>query len=82
MFLPRSTERTGVKMVVQEQKVNEIVYNLIKTGHNTIDELVKLKNEYEIDIIEFVEALGMLEDNNLITRTNDKFLISGTFDIH
>ena len=68
-------------MVVQEQKVDEIVYNLIKMGHNTIDELVKLKNDYEIDIIDFVEALGMLEDKNLITRTKDKFLISGTFEV-
>ena len=79
--MPRSTERTGVKMVVQEQKVDEIVYNLIKMGHNTIDELVKLKNDYEIDIIDFVEALGMLEDKNLITRTKDKFLISGALEV-
>ena len=66
-------------MVVQEPKINEMLYNHIKMGHNSIDELMKLKTDFNIDIIEFVEALNNLEDNNLITRLKDRFFINDTF---
>jgi hypothetical protein len=56
--------------------LDEKIYNWIKMGHNTIDELIKLKEDNSIDIISLVEALNRLEDYELVRRTQDTYIIN------
>jgi hypothetical protein len=81
--VPSLYERTGVEMVTlehNEPKIDEMLYNWIKMGYNSVDDLMKLKHDYELDTIAFVEALTRLEEFNLITRTKNKFLVNGTIE--
>jgi hypothetical protein len=82
--VPSSSEKTGVEMVTlehNEPKMDEMLYNWIKKGYNSVDDLMKLKQDFQLDTIAFVEALTRLEEFNLITRIKNKFLINGTFEV-
>lgn len=62
-------------MIFKEPELDEIIFEKIKNGKCTIDDILTLKKEYKISIIEIVESLQRLEDNNIIKRSNDKYII-------
>lgn len=61
-----------------KQSLDELIYSWIKDGHNSVDEILKLKQQYNLGIIEIVESLNRLEDYHIIKRNKDKLLISNS----
>jgi hypothetical protein len=67
----------------QKQKPNldEMVYNWIKLGYTSIEELVKLKNDFELDIQDVVETLKRLQKYELIKITKDEVTLNGVYEL-
>ena len=56
--------------------IDSVIFNFIKDGKNTVDDLLALKKEYNWDIIEISNSLKRLEEVGIIIRDKTKFLIS------
>ena len=56
--------------------IDNVIFNLIKNGRNTVDDLLALKKEYSWDIIDISNSLKRLEEFGIITRNRNKFFIS------
>ena len=65
----------------QDQNIDAVVYNWIKLGYNSVEELVKLKNDHEMDIVDVVETLKRLKEYDLIKIKKDKVILNGMYDL-
>jgi hypothetical protein len=63
-------------MAIVEPLLDEIVYEKIKSGNGSFDSILGIKKEYNISILKIMGTLQRLEENNIITRFNDKFVIN------
>jgi hypothetical protein len=61
--------------------LDEIVYNWIKLGYNSIEEIVKLKNDFELDIQDVVKTLKRLQKYELIKITKNEVMLNGVYDL-
>ncbi len=62
-------------MIFKEPELDEIIFKKMKSGKGTFDDILTLKKEYNINIIEIAESLQRLEDNYIIKQLNDKYII-------
>jgi DNA-binding MarR family transcriptional regulator len=65
----------------EKPNLDEMVYNWIKLGYTSIEELVKLKNDFELDIQDVVETLKRLQKYELIKITKDEVKLNGVYDL-
>ena len=66
-------------MSLKRPFLDELIFTKVKNGNGTYDDILNLKKEYNITILEIVGSLQRLEDNNIIKRLNNKFKISDNF---
>lgn len=63
-------------MAITKPLFDEVVYERIKSGYGSFDDILRFKNDYNISIIEIIGALQRLEDNNSIIRLNNRFVVN------
>ncbi len=50
-------------------------------GYNSVEELVKLQHDYELEVNDIVDTLKRLKKYELIKITRDKVLLNGVYDL-
>ena len=62
-------------MVIKQLSLEDALLQKIKDGNGTIDEILSLKKEYDIDIIELIKSLENLINSNRVIQLGNKFKI-------
>jgi hypothetical protein len=57
-------------------EIEHMIMNSIQNGENSFDDILTLKKQHDLDIIEILDSISQLELFELITGINDKFIIS------
>ena len=56
--------------------IDEVLFERIKTGDGSFENILELKKNMNFSIIELVASLQRLEDGNIIIRKKNKFIIN------
>jgi hypothetical protein len=68
-------------MVESEPVLDDLVFKRIKEGDCSIDDLLKMKKEYDIDILQLGRSIQRLKEVNLIKRDGNKYIINDEIQI-
>jgi predicted transcriptional regulator len=65
-----------MNMAIEEPLLDEVVFKKIKSGNGSFDSILSIKKEYNISILKIMGTIQRLEENNIITRSNNKYVIN------
>ncbi len=64
---------------VNEPLLDKRIYQIIKEGKGTFDDILSLKKELNVDAIQLGRAIERLTNYDLIKRQGDRFIINNKF---